>query len=193
MLELSKQCNASMKQSFAVFKEHALDVAIVASGETAPEGGRLRSVMRQAELKKLAQLPLAGLYAVAALLCLITFAAIYFPKLYGPVLLDKARTKFIEWHVAEKAAVAKEAIVDASSKAYTAASSSELAAKGVEYVHAGYGKAAEAYSSVAAVPAVQAMTVKGDEAMGQLRSKLSTELHKLRGAPEEPHANGAAV
>jgi hypothetical protein len=181
MLELSKTCTSSMKSSFSTFKEHALDLAITASSDSTADEGRLRTVYRQSEFVKLVQLPLAGMYAIAALLCLITFAAIYFPKLYAPVLINKARTKFIEWHVAERASEVSSSVVDYSSRAYTAAASSQIAAKATETASVGYAKAAEAYTTVASNPAVVAVSAKSGEAASQVRAKLSTELQKMRG------------
>ena len=50
---------------------------------------------------------LAALYALCALLCFVTFAAVYYPKMYAPLLLEKTRSKFIEWHVTEHAQTAQ--------------------------------------------------------------------------------------
>ena len=99
MLHLSKKCTANMKESFVAFKEHALDLGIAVTSEPAPEDGRLKAMYRTSEFKKVAQLPVAMFYAIAALLCLITFAAIYFPKMYTPMLVEKVRGKFIEYEV----------------------------------------------------------------------------------------------
>ena len=183
MFELSKQYTKSAKDSFAEFKEHALDGAVVITAAEAPEEGRWRTVAKQTDWRKVAQLPMAAIYAIIALVCVVTFAAVYYPKMYGPVLLGKAKAKFIEWQVAEKVGVAKEAIVDASSKAYTAAASSDLAAKGTEALAVGREKAATAYTTVMAQPVVQAATTKSGAVAEQLRAKVADELVKLRAEP----------
>ena len=97
MLELSRQSTKNMKDSFGTFKTHLLDLAVTATSD-APNGQKSwKLAASQAEWRKLADLPLAALYAVIALACLCAFAVIYYPKQYGPLLLDKAKTKFIEW------------------------------------------------------------------------------------------------
>ena len=97
MLELSRQSTMHMKDSFSTFKTHSLDLAVTATSD-APNGQKSwKLAASQAEWRKLADLPLAALYAVIALACLCAFAVIYYPKQYGPLLLDKAKTKFIEW------------------------------------------------------------------------------------------------
>ena len=151
-----------------------------------PEGGRLRTVARETEGKKLLQLPLAALYALCALLCFVTFAAVYYPKMYAPLLLEKTRSKFIEWHVMEHAQTAQATIVQTASSAYVAASESQAYAKGTEYVTAGVSKASEAYTQAVSNPAVAQGLAKSTEAASTLRSKVSDELLKLRSASSLP-------
>jgi len=181
MLELSKRCSSSMHESFSSFKEHALDLAIVASAEAPPAEGRWRGIAKQAEPAKLAQLPLAALYAVCALLCAMAFAVVYYPRMYGPLLVEKAKSKFIEYHVAEKAGQAKVAVVTYAGQAYSAAASSNAAAEAKKYAAVGSSKASSAYASVVASPAVQAISAKSGEAAAQVRGKVVEQLVKLRG------------
>jgi hypothetical protein len=186
MFELSKRCSKDMAQSFTTFKEHALDLAVTATSEAPPGGeGRLRTMARQAELRKLAGLPLAALYAVFALCCLCAFAVIYYPKRYAPMLYSQAKTKMLEYGVDQKAAAAAELAKAYTSKAYETATKSEIAAKSAETL----GKA---YTTVVTNPSVAAVAGKTGEAADQLRSKLAEKLVELKGAQQPVSAATAS-
>jgi len=186
MLELSRQSTTSMKYSFEGFKNHALDLAVTATSD-APEGEQgWKCAARQAEWRKLAQLPLAAFYAVMALICLCAFAVIYYPKQYGPMILDKARTKLIEWHLDEKATQAKTLVGTYGAQAYEAAASSQIAAKGAETI----GKA---YTTVVSQPAVVAISAKTGEAAEQLKKKVAEKLVELREANGSSSPVGGSV
>jgi len=191
MFELSKRFQQSTKESWQTFSEHALDVALVATSAEAPDDGRLRGVLKATSVKKLACLPLAGVYAIVALLCLMSFACIYYPKMYAPVLIDKARNKFLEYEVASRAQAAKERIVDVSTEVYTKAAASQLGEKSKEAMEVVTAKATEVYSTVASQPVVQAVAAKSGEAASQLRAKIADELVKAKAA--QPAAVQSAV
>ena len=81
MFELSRRCSRTMKQTFGAFKDHALDLAITATTEPtigSEQTAVWRRVSRKTEWRKLIQLPVAALYAMLTLLCVVTFAMIYF-------------------------------------------------------------------------------------------------------------------
>ena len=98
------------------------------------------------------------------------------------MLIDKARGKFLEWQVAEKVDTAKTTIVDASTKAYTAAASSDIAAKSTELAGKGYEQAAAALTTVSQNPSVVKLAEKSGETASQLRARVADELLKLRAA-----------
>ena len=83
MLELSRRRTEDMRTSFSVFKDHSLDLAITACGDDTEGRGRLRRVAAEAQWRKLLAGPFAAAYAIMALVCLMMYAAVYFPKLYG--------------------------------------------------------------------------------------------------------------
>jgi len=191
MYELSHRCKDSMKSSFGTFQAHTLDLAITASSDISPGVSRFGLLKQQAEVKKLAMLPVAAFYAVMAALCFLVFAVIYYPKLYGPKLYVAAKEKFIEYKLDQHASVAFGQVTSKSVEAYSAAKNSEMAAKGFDYVNKGIGKAGEAYNSVAA----SAIGAKSAELAAKGRTKLAEKLVALRDGsasrpvpePMEPH------
>ena len=182
MYELSKRFQKSTQESWQSFSAHALDVALVATSEEAPAEGRLRGLVAATSVKKLALLPLAGVYAIVALLCLMSFACIYYPKMYAPVIIDKARSKFLEYEVSKRAQEAKEKIVEVSTDVYAKAAASQVGEKSKEAIGVVSAKATEVYSTVAAQPVVQAVAAKSGEAASQLRAKIADELVKAKAA-----------
>ena len=83
MLELSRRRTDDMRASFNTFKDHSLDLAITACADDTEGRGRLRKVAAEAQWRKLLAGPFAAAYALMALLCLMMYAAVYFPKLYA--------------------------------------------------------------------------------------------------------------
>jgi hypothetical protein len=195
MFELSKKCSKHMQESFCGFKEHALDLAVTACRDPPPEKRTWRVVAQQTDWKKLVQLPLAGLYAVMAFLCLTAFAVIYYPKQYGPLVYDKTKSKLTEWQVADRAEKARSTAEDYLSQTYSAAASSDIAAKIAEKGTAAAAAAGEAFTAASANPVVEQVATKTGEAAAQLRSTLAEKLNELKGAQENTAdvANGAAA
>ena len=173
-----------MKQSFGSFKEHALDLAITATKEPAIGSEQVaiwQRVSRKTEWRKLIQLPVAALYAVLTLVCMVTFAVIYYPKLYVPVLYEKAKAKFVEYEVADHAAKLKEK----STEVYKVARDSELAAKGSEYLEKGATHVSEmcerANVAITNSAVANAIVENSAAATSAIRSKVASELVKLKG------------
>lgn len=200
MLELSKRCKNDMKSSFDTFKTHALDVAVVATSTPPSADERAwKLALKQTEWRKLAQLPLAALYAIFALACLCAFAVIYYPKQYGPQLYSKAKEKLIEYQVQEKAEIAGAFIQVHANSAYSAAANSQIAAKAAEQAAKAAEAATEAAKKAAENPAVAAAAAKAAEAAEIARQKVAEKLVELKGSEggEKPmtsqEANGASV
>jgi hypothetical protein len=188
MYELGRRNKANMKESWSTFKEHALDIAITATSPAAAGSEQLGVVRRVGgvmEGKKLAQLPLAALYAMLTLMCMVAFAAIYYPKMYAPVLFDKAKAKLVEYKVAEKAASAATKLKDKSLEAYEVAKSSDLAAKGSDYLAKGKEKTSEAYEkanvALSNSAVANAIAEKTSNATSVVRSKVAAKLVELKG------------
>ena len=187
MHELARRCTKNMKESFATFKEHSLDLAIVVSRDPPANSSRWKLLKGQAEVTKVAMLPVAAVYAVLAMLCFIAFATIYYPKLYGPKLYEMAKAKFVEYKVAEHATDAAVKLREMSAAAYETAAASELASKVTE-------KASTAFVAVTEHPTVATVAAKTGEVTSTVRAKLADELVKLRGAPPaEAVVSGSGV
>ena len=182
MLELSRRCKNDAVASFDTFKTHALDVAVVATSAPASADEKAwKLALKQTEWRKLAQLPLAAMYALFALFAVCAFAVIYYPKQYGPQLYDKAKTKVIEWQVVEKAEVAGVFIKTHASTAYTVAANSGVAAKGAEVASKAAESASEAVAKATANPAVAGALAKASETAELARAKVAEKLVELKG------------
>lgn len=182
MWELSNQSMGLMRESFATFKTHALDLAIVASTDPPTENQRAwRVAMKQAEWRKLGALPLAAMYAIVSMLCACIFAAIYYPKKFAPVLMGKAQDKLIEYRVSERISTAAGILQTHAVAAYATASRSSIGVKAAEAASVGITKASGAYRTAVDHPMVSSLVAKGADATSQVRTKVAAELIKLRG------------
>jgi len=193
MYEISRRSSSSMKSSWSTFSTHALDLAIIVTTEQAPEQSKWKELKQQAEGKKLAMLPVAAFYAVVTAVCLIIFATIYYPKLYGPKLYQLAKAKLVEYKITEHASTAATALAAKSTEAYTAARSSTVTAKGLDYLSKAGEQASAAYQAASSAPAVVKLAEKSSEIAEKGRAKIAEKLVALRDgeptrqAPVEPN------
>lgn len=124
---LAQRCGANAMEAGATFKSHSLDLAIAATTDH-PDDSRhsLRVALSKAEARKLIAGPAAVLYAVLAMICLVAFAVVYYPKQYAPKLYEAAKTKLVEYKVIEKATDAAMVVKAKTAVAFEAAASSEV-------------------------------------------------------------------
>jgi len=184
MYELSCRLSDGMKSSYSTFSTHALDLAIIASSDPQAEQTRMGALRQQVDGKKLAMLPVAAMYAMVAAVCMVIFAVIYYPKLYGPKLFELAKAKVVEHKIDQHALTAVNKLREKSAEAYAAARSSEVTAKGLDYLGKANSRAYAAYSAAASTPIATTFANKSSELAEKGRAKLAEKLVALRdGAP----------
>jgi len=176
LYEYAQQYKTSMLTNFGDFKGHALDLGVVAFADE-PEGGSRRSALSKAVSgRELVKLPIAGIYAVLALLFVVMFGVVHLPKKYGPIAYAKAKDKMVEYKVYEKMAEAKSAAVEKIRPTLAQAKESPQLAMVQEKLKVAQEKAGSAYAAAASSAAAAKMA----EYSEQLRGKIGSELVKLR-------------
>ena len=93
LYEYSLSYKESMRSKFADFKEHTLDLALVTFADPEEGVSRRSALAKTVSGKELLKLPLAGVYALLALLCIIMFSVVHFPRKYAPIAYAKTKEK----------------------------------------------------------------------------------------------------
>ena len=55
--------------------------------------GRRSAIAKTIKGKELLKLPLAGVYALLALLCFVMFSVVHYPRKYAPIVYAKTKEK----------------------------------------------------------------------------------------------------
>jgi len=178
LYELSMRMKGNMKSSFVDSKHHVLDLAVVATSERAEGESTARAVYRASSAKQLLKMPLAAVYALMCLVCMVVFASVHYPLKYYPVVLKTVKAKAIEYQVAAKAKGAFGVVKGKLVEGYGTAAASSYGVAAAEKLSVASKHATAAYE----VAAGSAIAAKASEAGSKLNENMRAELLKLRGA-----------
>jgi len=182
MYTYSQHFKNGMTSKFDDFKTHTLDLALIAFAEPEPGVSKRSELSKQVRGRELLKLPIAGVYALMSLLCIIVFAALHYPSIYAPLAYAKSKDKVIEWRVVERALEYKTAATTKIADTYTVAKSTPAGQQAMEKMSAALTATVQAYESAAN----SALAAKSADAADKLRGKIGAELLKLRGQRGPP-------